>query len=1102
MIKRTFRGIVQLLGGLGAGLAVILMVAAWQLSSGPISLAFLTPYIENAVNAGQPNFKLTMKDTILTWAGWDRTLDIRILDVRVMRQDGSLVGNIPEMSFSVSGRALISGQLAPKSVELFGPRLRVRREFGGGIDVGFMDSEAPASDFIERLLNQLLSAPVPGNAMSYLSRLEIVNAEVTLDDQLLGKSWVTPSANVSLVRDASGIRGSVDLDIDVDGRQTEISVSGVYQTALQRFDLIADFSEVSPVAFSSMYYELGPLRAFALPLKGVVTAGVTLNGDIEWVGFDLVGGRGVLNLPGPVEQSLPVDRVVLKGRYEGAEDMVDIEELTLDLGPQGRFILPAADGHPIPLRSATLKGRSLGKTQRLEISEATADLHGPTVRLSAVVDGLPGFKGTGGGTGISVDVKGSIHDVPVDQLEKYWPAAWGTLARRWTVPHLSDGILHQARTEVRLWSGEKGGFELVSVDGDMVVSGVTIDYLPPMPPVRNTEATMKFDEKTFNITISKGSSENLTISEGTILMTGLDEVDQFTDITLVIDGTFPDHLAYLDHQPLGFASAIGIDPSKTKGQAETHLKLHFLMEKAMTLDTIEISSKSRVTGVKAANAVLGRDIDDGELDIRVDKKGMDLAGSVNIGRIPATLVWRENFGDKPEFKRRYDLKARIADVGQVSDLGLDVAPFTDKFVRGALDTDIRFTQFNDTDRRLHIQADITNAEISAPAFGWSKKPGVPGTARITVDFDGGNIRDVSGFSIAAADLKISGRVRYGPKGKGLQRIDFERISFGRTEMKGAVIAHKNGGWDAGFHGPSFDMTSLWEDILQGGGDFGGDSFTLPYLTLAVELERVWIGPNRSLSNISGTFAHEDETWKTVLVKGEIGDRKSFELTIRPGPDGNRNLLMTASDAGEALRVTDLYDSMQGGRLEITGQYAEGAPGRPLTGEIQIKGYRITHAPALAHVLSIMALTGIVEALEGDGLAFNTLDIPFVLGPGWLEIKNARASGASLGFTASGTVYTYADVVDVSGTVVPAYAINSALGHIPVLGEIFTGGEKGGGVFAANYTMSGTTDNPKVTVNPLSALTPGIFRNVFDIFGQADFSPQAVDDDPGEQQEIR
>ncbi|MBI1985579.1 MAG: DUF3971 domain-containing protein, partial [Rhodospirillales bacterium] len=120
MIRRTFRGIIQLLGGLGAGLAIIAMLAAWQLSSGPISLAFLSPYIENAVNAGHKSFKLSLEDTILTWAGWQRTLDIRVINVKALRPDGSLIGSVPEVSFSLSGKALIGGLIAPSSIELFG----------------------------------------------------------------------------------------------------------------------------------------------------------------------------------------------------------------------------------------------------------------------------------------------------------------------------------------------------------------------------------------------------------------------------------------------------------------------------------------------------------------------------------------------------------------------------------------------------------------------------------------------------------------------------------------------------------------------------------------------------------------------------------------------------------------------------------------------------------------------------------------------------------------------------------------------------------------------------------------------------------------------
>jgi len=148
----------------------------------------------------------------------------------------------------------------------------------------------------------------------------------------------------------------------------------------------------------------------------------------------------------------------------------------------------------------------------------------------------------------------------------------------------------------------------------------------------------------------------------------------------------------------------------------------------------------------------------------------------------------------------------------------------------------------------------------------------------------------------------------------------------------------------------------------------------------------------------------------------------------------------------------------------------------------VTDYRIDDAPFLARVLSIISLTGILDELEGGGLKLNYLEVPFKQGLGVLEIKDANASGTSIGFTGSGTIYTYADVMDISGTVVPAFALNSVFGHIPVIGEILTGGDKGSGVIAFNYSINGSTDEPNITINPLSALTPGIFRNVFDFFG--------------------
>ena len=76
----------------------------------------------------------------------------------------------------------------------------------------------------------------------------------------------------------------------------------------------------------------------------------------------------------------------------------------------------------------------------------------------------------------------------------------------------------------------------------------------------------------------------------------------------------------------------------------------------------------------------------------------------------------------------------------------------------------------------------------------------------------------------------------------------------------------------------------------------------------------------------------------------------------------------------------------------------------------------------------------------------------------------------------GTIYISDETVDLSGTVVPAYTINRVLGNIPILGEILTGGPNEG-VFAANYVLKGQLEDPRVSVNPLSALAPGFLRNL-------------------------
>jgi hypothetical protein len=86
----------------------------------------------------------------------------------------------------------------------------------------------------------------------------------------------------------------------------------------------------------------------------------------------------------------------------------------------------------------------------------------------------------------------------------------------------------------------------------------------------------------------------------------------------------------------------------------------------------------------------------------------------------------------------------------------------------------------------------------------------------------------------------------------------------------------------------------------------------------------------------------------------------------------------------------------------------------------------------------------------------------------------------LGLTAKGRISVSSGRVSIAGTIVPAYFFNAMLGHLPLVGKLFSP-EKGGGVFAARFGLDGTLEDPTITINAVSALTPGFLREIFGLF---------------------
>jgi len=1080
VIKRTFRILAYLLGGLTVVLAICLALAAWRLSQGPVSLAFLTPTVERILSDPDRPFAIRLRDTVLTWAGWERALDIRFVDVRAIGPDGAVIARVPEVSVGLNVAALARGVVAPMEVELFRPSVRLRRQPDGNLDVDFAE-EGPGSEVLfDRVLADLLAPPDPDNPMSYLEGVRILDARVILEDSSLGISWKGSSSVARLWREGNSVKTEAFLTIALDGEQADMAMIGEYDAPNDRLDLGVSFDEVRPASFARMAPALRVLEAFDLPLRGTVTLATDGAGVIEGVGFDIISGVGNLALPAPVAQDVGVPALALglavrgaqvHGRYERAGPKIEIDHVNITLEEGGTVFVPAPIDHEFPLASIDGKGRYLGDGGRVELDSLDIDLVGPQVTVSGILDGI--------GDAMTGNVAITMENLKADDLPVYWPRSVKTDAQEWSVASLSDGIVPKARFDIKL-RPSADGIEVTELAGTFDVVDLTVDYLPPMPKIRKASGTATLDLEKLAVSITGGEAVGVTLRKGKVVLSDLDQPVERADIELQLEGPVRNVLELLDHQPLGYAKAMEIDPAKTDGAAVGYAKIGFPLVKTLGLNELEISAGAQVSDIFITDAVFGTDITDGELDLKVDKKGLDAKGKITLKTVESDLVWRENFTDGAPFNSRFNLDIADADISFLSDLGLELAPIIVTDVEGRVGAKVQFTLSPGDVGQVEARIDTTKAGLNFPLLGWKKPIGEAGMGEVVADIAGGRLTGIPRFDLSGKDLDIQGSARFGAKGEA-EQIDLKRVAHGNTDLWGVVALHPDGGSDIFIGGPSLDLEPIWTMARGGGMDVDASGERDPKFTLTADIDTARLGEDRRIEALAGTFVSERGTWTLVQGYGLVGGGDPIEFSITPNKGSTRALSIEASDAGSTLRTLGIYSNMVGGTLKVDGTFDDSQPGQPLKGRLRVKDYRLTNAPGLARILSIMALTGILDALRGDGIAFSKLDFPFKWHNDILTIEDGQASGSSLGVTASGTVQGDSETFDIKGTVVPFYAVNSVLGKIPVLGELLTGGEKGGGVFAARYTMRGPLDDPEVSVNPVSALAPGFLRNLFAIF---------------------
>lgn len=224
------------------------------------------------------------------------------------------------------------------------------------------------------------------------------------------------------------------------------------------------------------------------------------------------------------------------------------------------------------------------------------------------------------------------------------------------------------------------------------------------------------------------------------------------------------------------------------------------------------------------------------------------------------------------------------------------------------------------------------------------------------------------------------------------------------------------------------------------------------------------------------FSHTGQVVETARLEALSGN-EPLRLELKTRDDLKRQFDLTVPDASKAVSAFMGLDNTKGGRLSITANLPAAGDEGAYVGEAQMRDFKLIRAPALAQLLSLASLTGLADTLTSGSMQFDRFKVPFAILEDDIAIRDARLYGPAIGMTGNGDINLQQRSVDFDGTLVPAYTANSILGDIPVLGDIFVQ-EKDGGLFALTYTVTGPFEQTQISVNPLSALTPGFLRGIF------------------------
>lgn len=1037
VIRRSARWALEAVAVLVAGAAILLSLAAWWLSTAPLRVDFLTPYLEAAM-ADAP-VGLALGGTELHWQGFERPLVLVARDVDLFDplEPGRSLATVPRMAVTLSGRDLIRGRLVPRRLDLVEPSLFVERRDDGVLSLALGAPDGPgeaglaadlAAELAAESLLRALRAPPDAveSPMAALEHLRILDGIVFLDDRLTGRVWQATASEIDLRRTEEGVGGTLALALHLDSpRPTHMTGTVQHAAATGATRLTLDIAGLVPADLAAADPLLAPLTAIDSVVQGQVQLSLDADGMPDVLDFSLVGRAGVLHLAPYFSTPRTVAGLTIDGSLDFADRRLSVHQIGLDLG-------------------------------------------GPSV-----VGAVTAVERDGA---ITLSADAVAQDLPVDLLATYWPPALAEAARDWVVDNVTRGMARRGSIAAELTIPLDAPDRLIvhRLDGDIAFDGAALRYMEGMPQVTDIVGTARFEPDAFHLHLTDGRLGEIVAEQADITIQWLEIDLSVIDIDVVASGPFATALAVVDAPRLGYASELGLEPAAASGEMAARLRFTFPIIRNLTFDMVQLAVAANLSNVALRDVAGGHDLSgfDGTLDL--DGAGMQVVGQGALAGTPLEMDWRYRFSRAADPRSLVRLHGDVSIAG-LERLGLPVP----EGATGSVALVAEIAERGDGDGHLAAEFDLRPAAFALPVLGWDKPLGDPALLAVNARLRDSEVAAVEALRLEAPGLAAAGSLSFERPGGGVTGVRIDHLRYGETDLFGEAARVGDAHYRLVLRGEQFDAEPWWNglDAFQGEATAATDE-ERPRIDLEFAFDRVRLDADRTFHAVSGAVQRDRRGWPlidlTLHSAGAAGPRAWLHY-VRGG-DGSGDLQVELDDAGALLAAFEVSESVRGGRLILAGRRPPGPLERPIEGGLVLEDYRVVGAPILARLLAAASPAGLGDLLTTDGLGFERLESGIAIGPRRIVLRDGRTAGGALGMTFAGAIDRAEATVDVVGTLVPMHLINEFLGAIPLLGTLLTAG-RGDALLAFTYSVRGPMEAPAVAVNPLSGLAPGVLRQL-------------------------